>query len=121
MYNQRMSSSIRSVCAILIVLIISYSLLIGQFASCIQNVKQLGTDEVTLFEQRFAQAKKDLPAFGTIGYVTNIGEGAFKQYTLTAYTLCPVMPVPDNTSNLIIGNFANKAWKLPENSPFRIL
>ncbi len=112
----------RSTIAILIVLAVSYSLLIGQFSFCIRNARLLGADEITAFEKRFAPVKKDLPAYGTIGYVTNIGEGAFKQYTLTVYTLCPVMPVPDDTTNLIIGNFAaNKGWRLPENSPFQIL
>ena len=112
----------RSTLAILIILALSFSLLIGQLNDCVRNAKSAGADEVTMFEQRFAGVKKDLPAYGTIGYVTNIGEGAFKQYTLTVYTLCPVMPVPDTASNLIVGNFAAaRGWKVPDNTPFRVL
>lgn len=112
---------IRSLCAILLLLVVSSVLLIGQFTSCIRNVRSSGADEITEYEQRFEALKKDLPAYGKVGYVTNIGEGAFKAYTLTVYALCPVMPVPDNASDLIVGNFdARQQWKLPPNAPVRV-
>ena len=115
-----MAYPVRVYCALLLLLVFSSALLIGQFASCIQNVKP-SADEITVYEQRFEAIKKDLPAYGTVGYVTNIGEGAFKAYTLTVYALCPVMPVPNKASDLVVGNFdPRQQWKLPPNAPVRV-
>ncbi len=84
----------------------------------IHAARPLGSDDITVFERRFVQVKKDLPAFGTIGYTTNQFEGSFKEYTLTVYTLSPVMPVPGPHSEVMIGNLVGpvETWGLPKNS-----
>ena len=83
----------------------------------IRTARPLGSDEITTFERRFAQVKKDLPAFGTIGYTTNKLERSFKEYALTVYTLSPVMPVPGPHSQVMIGDFVgpSESWGLPKN------
>jgi hypothetical protein len=74
--------------------------------------EQIGRDPVSLYEKRFDEIKKDLPAFGTIGYITdkyykNIGldQKAATDYYLTRYALSPVLVTSSVTHPLVIGNF----------------
>lgn len=115
-----MRSRYRTTATILLVLIGSVSLA-EQLYQRIKSVRPLGSDEITAFERRLVHVKKDLPAYGTIGYMTNKVEGSFKEYTLTVYTLSPVMPVPGRKSEVIIGNFAGpmENWKVSRDSTIR--
>ena len=113
----------RTYCGILLLVLIGCASLFEQLSITIRNVRPLGTDEVSIFERRFSQVKKDLPSFGKIGYLTNRGEGAFKEYAQTVYTLSPVMPVLEQNCEVIIANLSGdpQSWKMKHQAPVEML
>ncbi len=79
------------------------------------NYKQIGKDGITQYENRFKELKKELPSWGTVGYISDIPSKqllkdtkATVNYFLTEYAVSPV--VVDNSQNhpIIIGNFQHK-------------
>jgi len=73
--------------------------------------KPLGTDEITLYEKRFAELKKILPYHGVVGYISNkqaedirFDAGA-AEYYLTQYALTPLVVAYSPNYPLVVGNF----------------
>lgn len=73
--------------------------------------KPLGTDEITLYEKRFAELKKILPYHGAVGYISNKQAEDIRfdvtaaEYYLTQYALTPLVVVYSSNYPLVVGNF----------------
>lgn len=71
-----------------------------------------GQDEITMYEKRLEGLRKELPARGTVGYVTDVKPSEvladpihLARYYLTQYVLSPVLVDNGYGHELIIGNF----------------
>ncbi len=74
----------------------------------------IGQDSITLYEQRFEDLKKELPAHGIVGYITNKrceevlnNVDTASRYYLTQYSLSPIIIDNNPDHDLVIGNFDN--------------
>lgn len=74
-------------------------------------IRPIGNDEVTLFEKRFEGLRRELPAHGVVGYVSDgqpkdirFGPAAVEYY-LTQYALSPTIVVDSPEPRLVVGNF----------------
>ena len=71
-----------------------------------------GDRRIITHERRLAQLKKELPAHGIVGYVTDVeAEGlttdatAAREFFFTRYVLAPLIVVNSTDPELVIGNF----------------
>lgn len=85
------------------------------YARSVWNPHGLNTDAASMWEERLALLKADLPAKGVIGYISEmdypgVPYGAVDQdeeFVLTQYTLAPLILDRGNTHHeLVMGNFS---------------
>ena len=69
-----------------------------------RNRIQEGAFQVGLEEQRFAGLKRDLPADGMVGYVSDLSENGI--LLAAQYALVPVLIVEHPPTGLVIGSFS---------------
>jgi hypothetical protein len=66
------------------------------------------SDQIDVFQGRFASLRKALPSHGVVGYVTDAAPDLATrstEYYLTQYTLSPIILVDDPTQPLVVSNF----------------
>lgn len=96
-----------------IVFLVFFSILSswGQFAASWKEfdpkLSLSGHDGVSLYEERFTEVKKLLPAQGVVGYLSDTAADSAEFY-LTQYALSPLIVDKSQPHELIIGNVANK-------------
>ena len=78
-------------------------------------LRPIGKDRISLYEKRFDQMRKDLPACSVCGYITDelymnigrYGRQAAEDYYLTRYAVSPVLVYNNQERQFVIGNFHN--------------
>ena len=97
------------------------------------TIGNITSDPVTLWEVRFQAVKKILPfKRGVIGYLTNsdVPGASFDsnneqgEYTLTQYTMAPIILVRGDKEEWTLANFNSKAfqiWNQSNHGRFRVI
>lgn len=66
------------------------------------------TGQIALFQERFSEIRKSLPAHGMVGYLTDAAPNPATrstEYYLTQYALSPVVLVDNSNQPLVVANF----------------
>ncbi len=89
--------------------------------SRLYDLKDLGNDQVTLYEKRFDGVKRYLGSVNIVGFITDIDDKRpptdiefARRYFLTQYALSPIIVLKDYNHDIIIANFHNYDSELPD-------
>jgi hypothetical protein len=66
-----------------------------------------GRDGMTVFETRLEGVRRDLPASGVVGYVSDLPDQINEELIWTRYYLVPLVVLASTQHQLVIGNFHN--------------
>lgn len=90
------------------VLLLTASALFSTVTAClkIHIFAQNPVDAMTLYERRFEELRKSLPAHGTIGYISDeAGDDGTWDYYRTQYALAPLVVERTAEREFVVGNF----------------
>ena len=98
-----------------------------------RSARPTAQDEISNYEQRFAELRKVLPAHGVVGYLghpeprgsTPRDSNAaallhFRRYLLAQYTLAPLLLIESTEPEFVVGNFDRDA-AIPEPTGLRLV
>ncbi len=96
---------------IIIIILCAFIQNVSEFGNSMRRyLKSPRTDEVTRYENRFADLREVLPKHGVVGYVTDQHyPESGRQYFQTQYTLAPSIITWGKGYHLVIGNFHGTA------------
>jgi hypothetical protein len=80
-------------------------------------VKSKGTDEITIYEERFSGLLELLPKQGVVGYISDKFDDPnldAKAFFLTQYALAPTIVVREKIRPMVVGNFENSEIRTEE-------
>ena len=92
--------------------------------------KQIGRDNISLYDKRFDGLRKILPSHGIVGYISDrpitdyskMADAALiAQYYLVQYAVAPVLVDDSIERKLVIGNFHQPNVSLPKEKKFTVL
>jgi hypothetical protein len=80
-------------------------------------INSKGTDEITMYENRFSGLLELLPKLGVVGYISdNIDnpDHDTKAFYLTQYAIAPTIVVREKNRPLVVGNFKDTEVRTEE-------
>lgn len=98
--------------AVILVIVVALQ---SSIADCFREFRLLHKNEktqVSEIDRRFREIRKELPAHGVVGYVSD-GQFDVKKFYLTQYALAPLLIVRSTKAQFIIAYFKNHA-SLPQ-------
>lgn len=111
-YRKNLWIVILNICIVLLLSLFSAIQYLNQF-KFVWNPAHIGKDETIIWEERLKELRQDLPKDGVIGFISErdvpgmdsspIDQDA--EYTLTQYSLAPLILTRGTNYDLVIGNF----------------
>jgi len=80
-------------------------------------IKSKGTDEITMYEERFSALLGLLPKQGVVGYISDKFDNPdhdTKAFYLTQYAIAPTLLVREKNRPLVVGNFKDTELRAKE-------